>query len=139
MTAFCLPQGQYTSLHLDTKKEFHPFQTNTKTNTKKGSTSSIITGSLTVMGMAQRDTNQSKKKINNGELKQLQPRWRQYKKKLVFMTKTTALHLHHDFHYIFDVHYMITMWNLLMWYFMEDMKIQGRNFHKSLFEARWSP
>ena len=85
MTAFCLPQGQYTSLHLDTKQQFHPFQTNTKTTTKKkGSTSSIITGSLTVMRMAQRDTNQSKKKINNKEFKQPQPWWRQCKKKKRF-------------------------------------------------------
>ena len=61
------------------------------------------------MRMAQRDTNQSKKKINNKEFKQPQP-WRpQCKKKNGFMTKTTALHLHHDFYYIFDVHYMITM------------------------------
>ena len=41
------------------------------------------------------------------------------------MTKTTALHLHHDFRYIFDVHYVITIWNLLIQYFREDMKIQG--------------
>ena len=56
------------------------------------------------MRMAQRDTNQSKKKINNKEFKQPQP-WRPNG----FMTKTTALHLYHDFYYIFDVHYMITM------------------------------
>ena len=87
---------------------------------KKGSTSSIITGSSTVMRMAQRDTNQSKKKINNKEFKQPQPCRPQCKKKNGFMTKTTALHLHHDFYYIFDVHYMITMWNLLTWYFMEE-------------------
>ena len=60
--------------------------------------------------MAQRDTNQSKKKINNKEFKQPQP-WRPQckKKKNGFMTKTAALHLYHDFYYIFDVHYMITM------------------------------
>ena len=89
MTAFCLPQGQYTSLHLDTKQEFHPFQTNTKTTTKKSSTSSIITGSLTVMRMAQRDTNQSKKKINNKEFKQPQP-WRQQCKKKWFYDQNNS-------------------------------------------------
>ena len=53
-------------------------------NNKKSSTSSIIIGSLTVMRMAQRDTNQSKKKINNKEFKQPQP-WRpQCKKKKWF-------------------------------------------------------
>ena len=35
MTAFCLPQGQYTSLHLDTKQAFHPSQDKHKNNHKK--------------------------------------------------------------------------------------------------------
>ena len=108
------------------KKRIPSFLDKHKNNhKKKGSTSSIITGSLTVMRMAQRDTNQSQTKINNREFKQLQPWRRQCKKKLVFMAKTTALHLHHDFWYIFDIHCMITTWNLLMRYFMEDVKIQG--------------
>ena len=40
-----------------------------------------------------------------------------------FMSKTRALHMHHFLVHFFDVHYMITPWNLLMRHFVEEVKI----------------
>ena len=138
MTAFCRPQGQYISLHLDTKQAFHPFQTSTKPTTKKGFTSSIITGSLTVMRMAQRDTNQSKTKINNREFKQLQP-WRRQCKKNWFLWPKQQLC---TCTMIFSTSLMSTIWlrretfDAIFHGGREDTRM---HFPTSLFEARWSP
>ena len=134
MTAFCLPQGQYTSLHLDAKQKFHPFQTN-----KKTTTSSI---SLTSIRMAQGDTNQSKKKIANREL--IQPRpwpWWQCKKKKnnwfydqnnsSALTPRFLIHLWRPLH---DNHMKPS--NVIFYGGGEDTRT---HFPTSLFEARWSP
>ena len=63
-----------------------------------------------------------------------QPRWRrkrQRQKTIVFMSKTTALHVHHTFLvHFFDVYCTRTTstWNPLMRLFMEDVNLRRRIF-----------
>ena len=121
------------------KKRIPSFLDKHKNNhKKKGSTSSIIKGSLTVMRMAQRDTNQSKTEINNREFKQLQP-WQRQCKKNGFYGKNNSsalapwflVYLWHSLH-----DYDVKPSNAIFYGRREDTRM---HFPTSLFEARWSP